>query len=157
VIEKNKEETMSVFRVLLRFAVLVTVAVLLSTCAHQGVAPAAPGNPCLIGGGSDNRNAPIVCVDDTGSTLSVAPDPVTAFDRDAGGQPVMIHWWLKSGGNDLDIDVKPGCVTDKHCENGHCFARTLPKSVKGDVTCKYDVWTTRQPRLDPAIVLTDCC
>ena len=155
---------MSVHRVLLRFAVLATLAVILSACAPYSVAPPpppppppAPGNPCMTSGGSDNRNAPIVCVDDTGSTLSVAPDPVIAFDRDSGGQPVMIQWWLQSGGTDLDIDIKPGCVTDKHCANGHCWAKTLPRTAPGDVTCKYDVWTTRQPRLDPAIVVTVCC
>jgi hypothetical protein len=146
-------------------AVLVGVlsGLFLTTCAvsHSAdVAPAGGGNPCMSGNGSSNRQAPIVCVDDSNRTLTVSPDPVRAHhvlesDRKS---PVMIHWWTRSGTGALQLEIEPGCVAKHQCDSrtGHCWAQTLSKS---GATCKYDVWIEggNHDRLDPTIVVDACC
>ena len=102
------------------------------------------------------RNAPIVCVDDTAATLSVHPDPITAHSvGQSDRQPVVIHWWTRSGSNALQLEIQPGCVTDVTCRGGHCTARTLPATERKQ--CKYDVWTDKHPKLDPEVVIDPCC
>ena len=149
---------MSQVRILLRRILLVAAPLVLATCASQDtLAPSGgSGNPCARGEGTNERSAPIVCVDDTGATLTVNPDPITVYDEGAGRAPVMIHWWTQSGGNTLGIEIQAGCVTDVKCRGGHCSARTLPKDGAG-ARCKYDVWTDRHPRLDPEVIIVDCC
>jgi hypothetical protein len=113
-------------------------------------------NPCKAGAGKADRNAPIVCVDDTADTLSVNPDPISAHSvGEADRQPVVIHWWTRSGGNALNLEIQPGCVTDVKCNGAHCMARTLPVTAR--TQCKYDVWTDKHPKLDPDIVIDPCC
>lgn len=127
--------------------------------AATGLRPARAGNPCADKAGSTDRNAPIVCVDDTGSTLTVSPDPIHLHDVGAADRaPVVIHWHTVSGANDLRVEIEPGCVTETTCAgNGHCRARTLPRTDKTEKRCKYDVWTDKHPRLDPEIVVSPCC
>ena len=154
---------MSEVRIVLRWILLVTAGLVLSTCSasQSSVAPASGGdrlaaNPCNSGLGKADRNAPIVCVDDTAATLSVHPDPITAHSVGAGDrQPVMLHWWTRSGSNALSLEIEPGCVTDVTCRGGHCMARTLPVTERK--RCKYDLWTDKHPRLDPEVVVEPCC
>jgi hypothetical protein len=144
-------------RVLLRWFLLVIVLVALTFCtasSNPSGGTLLRGNPCSSGVGTTESKAPIVCVDDTGATLSVNPDPVTAHGK-VNKVPVMIHWWTRSGGGTLGIDVHPGCVTDVSCSGAHCTARTIP--TPGGARCKYAVWTDTKPKLDPDIVITDCC
>ncbi len=117
------------------------------------------GNPCASKAGSTDRNAPIVCVDDTGATLSVSPDPIRVHDVGAADKmPVVIHWYTVSGANDLHIEMEPGCITDTKCDvAGHCMARTMPRADKTEKRCKYDVWTDKHPRLDPEVIIIPCC
>lgn len=150
-------------RILLRWFLLITAALALGTCSssssNTSVAPGggpSRANPCSGGRGVENRNAPIVCVDDTGGTLSVHPDPIAAHSvGQSDRQAVMIHWWTRSGGNALNIEIQPGCVTDVTCNGSHCSARTLPAVERKQ--CKYDVWTDKHPKLDPDIVVDPCC
>jgi hypothetical protein len=154
---------MSKVRILLRWFLLITAALVISTCqsASDAYAPSPGGgalaaNPCRSGGGKADRNAPIVCVDDSADTLSVDPDPITAHSvGKADRQPVMIHWWTKSGGNALNLEIQAGCVTEVKCNGAHCSARTLPVTERKQ--CKYDVWTDKHPKLDPDIVIDPCC
>lgn len=146
---------MSQVRILLRGFLLITAVLVLTTCAQQS-SVSRLGNPCNAGKGKADRNAPIVCVDDTGATLSVHPDPIAAHSvGQSDRQPVMLHWWTRSGGNTLNLEIQDGCVTDVKCEGGHCTARTLP--TNSQKKCKYDVWTDKHPRLDPDIVVDPCC
>ena len=147
---------MSEVRILLRWFLLVIVLVALTFCTASSSSSGGTllRNPCGTGVGTTESSAPIVCVDDSGATLSVNPDPVTAHGK-VNKVPVMIHWWTRSGGGTLGIDVRPGCVTDVSCSGAHCTARTIP--TPGGARCKYDVWTDTKPRLDPDIVITDCC
>lgn len=142
-------------RNLLRCSMLLVVVFVLSACAQRNLVPA---NPCGTGEGVSNRNAPILCVDDLGGTLSVRPDPIVIHEVDEkDGKPVVVHWFTRSGGNDLRLEIQPGCVTDLRCNGkGHCTARTLPLQG-GEARCKYDVWTDRHPRLDPDMIITRCC
>jgi len=152
---------MSQVRILLRWSLLVTVAFVFTVCSsNSGVDGSGGtqfrGNPCRGGAGKADRNAPIVCVDDSGATLSVDPDPFTVHSYgESDHQPVMIHWWTRSGGNTLSMQMGPGCVTEVNCNGGHCSARTIPTVTAK--TCKYDVWTDRHPRLDPEITIDPCC
>ena len=156
---------MTQVRILLRWFLLATAVLALATCAPTAKGPDDPGlraNPCNTGAGKDDRHAPIVCVDDLGGTLSVNPDPINVHDEGRGsggrgnGEPVIIHWWTRSGTGDLGIQVADGCVTDVNCRGAHCMAKTLPKDGSG-ARCKYDVWTAKHPRLDPEIIIVDCC
>jgi hypothetical protein len=149
-----------------RIVLLLGAVLLVSSCASQqavdGAAAAGPmrGNPCTKKAGSTDRNAPIVCVDDTGSALTVAPDPIRVHDVGASDrQPVVLHWHTVSGSNDLQIEIEPGCVTEMRCDGkGHCMARSLPRGDdRTEKRCKYDVWTDRHPRLDPDVIIVPCC
>jgi hypothetical protein len=154
-------------RIVLRWFLLVPAALVLMTCSsgssNTSVAPGGgsgdtrmAAGPCGGGVGKADRNAPIVCVDDSGGTLKVHPDPIAAHSvGQSSRQPVMLHWWTRSGGNALNIEIQPGCVTDVKCSGGHCSARTLPTTSQ--MKCKYDVWTDKHPRLDPDIVIDPCC
>jgi hypothetical protein len=153
---------MSELRFLPRWIVLFGIALTIAGCAS---APAVDmgggkpfGGPCSSPRGDANRQAPIVCVDDSSRTLVVSPDPVTvddALSRDRKS-PVMMHWFTRSGTGDLQVEIEPGCVAEAKCDGrGHCSARTMPGSTK---SCKYDVWVTgKSERLDPTIVVTTCC
>jgi hypothetical protein len=156
-----------------RHFVLLGVLLFLCTCASQqqqgvvsGGVPSGGAattlrraNPCAGKAGSTDRNAPIVCVDDTGATLSVSPDPIRVHDVGAADRlPVAIHWYTVSGANDLHVEIEPGCVTDTTCDgNGHCMARSTPRGDKTEKRCKYDVWTDKHPRLDPDMIIIPCC
>ena len=151
-------------RILLRSFLLLTAALVFTTCNSSSTTTIAPSpgggtqgrSPCGAGVGVANRNAPIVCVDDTGDTLKVHPDPIGAYAVGEGhGQPVVLHWWTRSGGNTLNLEIQEGCVTDLKCTGGHCTARTLPKESR--TQCKYDVWTDKHPKLDPDIIVDPCC
>jgi len=146
------------------------IVLFLCACAAQHGAPGGghdaaatglrgAGNPCSDRAGSTDRNAPIVCVDDTGSALTVSPDPVRVNDVGAADRaPVMIHWHTVSGTNDLRLEIEPGCVTNTTCDGrGHCSARTVPRDDRSARRCKYDVWTDKHPRLDPDIIIEPCC
>lgn len=143
------------------------IVLFLCSCAAQQATPGGSGttalrgagNPCADRAGTTDRNAPIVCVDDTGSTLTVSPDPIRAHDVGAADRlPVVIHWHTVSGTNDLRLEIEPGCVTNTNCDgNGHCMARTTPRGDRTQKRCKYDVWTDKHPRLDPDIIIEPCC
>lgn len=148
---------MSEVRILLRWFLLVPAALSVLTCASTS-APLEPRmNPCADGAGRKSLRAPIVCVDDTGPRLTVSPDPVVADDRH-GGRPVVIHWWTRSGRGELRIEGVDACLTNVECSGDHCMAKAkdVPET-EAWVRCKYDVWTNEQNRLDPDIVITECC
>lgn len=148
---------MSKVRNLLRWFLLIIAVLALTTCAPSNGSVSRLGNPCSEGAGKADRNAPIVCVDDTGETLSVNPDPITVHDvGKSDRQPVVLHWWTRSGGNVLNVEIADGCVTDVDCKGGHCKAKTRETDASG-ARCKYDVWTDKHPRLDPDIIIVDCC
>ena len=144
---------MSVLRQGSRFFLVCAVVTLISGCTtwinrSTGL--------CAGGGGSSNRQAPIVCVDDSGPVLTLNPEPVTAHDVKKGThQPVTVQWATVSGA-DLWVEMKEeGCVRNMNCNApGRCTAVTIPGAVK---SCKYDVWTTPENRLDPIIIITTCC
>ncbi len=147
-----------------RVVALLVSSLLLFTCASpkapDGGAPAPLSNPCQRGKGNGSPNKPIVCVDDTGATLSVHPDPVIVHDRGASDhKPVVIQWLTVSGRNQLQLSMKEGCIAELSCKGARCVARTIPhaENETGERRCKYDVWTDRHPRLDPDTVIVKCC
>jgi hypothetical protein len=149
---------MSEVRILLRSLLLVPAALVVLTCASTppDLLMMNP-NPCADGAGRKSLRAPIVCVDDTGAMLRVSPDPVVADDRH-GGRPVVIHWWTTSGGGELRIEGVDACLTNVECSGDHCMAKTVDvPEAEAWVRCKYDVWTNAENRLDPDIVITECC
>lgn len=152
---------MSETRVLLRGVVFGVSVLMLAACAQRAaISPARAGGGgglCGDGRGNADRQAPIVCVDDLGATLSVSPDPIVLHDQKKGGsQPVVMQWFTRSGRGDLQIAIEDGCVTEVKCNGkGHCTAKS--RDIDADVRCKYDVWTATHPRLDPDLVVTPCC
>lgn len=151
---------MSVVRLVPRGLALLAVLLVIAGCASQsGGGNPLRGNPCLSGPGSNNRQAPIVCVDDSTRTLSVWPEPVMVHDVAEGDRatPVTVHWFTKSGAGDLQLEIEPGCVSRQQCDGqGHCWAKSVPGASK---RCKYDVWINggNHDRLDPTVVITGCC
>lgn len=151
---------------MIRCLVVLGMCLVAGACATRpasdsGVTPQS-GNPCRPetgSGGSLVIDAPVVCVDDTGATLRVTPDPIVLRDLDkAGGRPVTIHWYTVSGANDLGIEIEPGCVTQLECAGpGHCSAKAVQRPDKTSKRCKYDVWTGKHPRFDPDVIITPCC
>jgi hypothetical protein len=141
-------------------AVLLSIVVIAGCASQKSDTNLAPCG----GRTSADKQAPVVCVDDTRARLSVSPDPVEAHDVLATDRatPVTIHWWTESGTGALGIEMKDrGCVTGLQCETGHCWAQTIPRAAAGTATgkknCKYDVWTTPTNRLDPTVVVGNCC
>lgn len=137
----------------------ILVVLVIAACSSRPYNPGGSTQP--FGGGcasgSSNPQAPIVCVDDTGTTLSVDPDPVRPDDVQ-GGVPINLVWKTKSGGGDLRIEMKSNaCVKNLNCNgNGQCTSQVIRAST---ATCKYDVWIQggTQPRLDPTVVIQPCC
>lgn len=150
-----------------RYLTVLAVTLVLCACAAQQgggpndtITPITPSQagPCAGKTGTADRRAPIVCVDDTGSTLTVSPDPVHVHDESAAGAPIVIQWHTVSGANDLQVEIEEGCVTTVRCPRpGHCTALTRPHDEKTQKRCKYDVWTDKHPRLDPEIIIDPCC
>jgi hypothetical protein len=147
-----------------RVLVLLVSMFVIAGCAssknsgNTGLAGCGGGTP------SADKQAPVVCVDDSGARLSVSPDPVEVHDvlESDRATPVTIHWWTQSGGGDLRIEMKDsGCVAGLHCETGHCWANTIPRAAAGTAagkkSCKYDVSTTPSNKLDPTVVVGNCC
>jgi len=153
---------MSVTRSLSRVVILLLVAGCASRGAVDNMQP--PGimrsSPCGANSrGEANRQAPIVCVDDSARTLTVSPDPVVVHDALEADRnaPVVVHWFTTSGTGNLQVEIEPGCVEAQRCDgNGHCSARSVPHSA---ARCKYDVWIDdgQHDRLDPTIVISPCC
>lgn len=151
---------MSEVRPVPRFVALVGSAILIAVCATR-----APGakplrvNPCESGKAKENKQAPIVCVDDSARTLVVSPDPVVMHEVKSSDRktPVTVQWLTKSGTGDVQIRIDPGCVDKKACDGkGKCSAETVPGPKR---ECKYDVWITGggHDRLDPTVVVDACC
>ena len=150
---------MSEVRLPLRVCILLSAAVLIGTCRSADDRSIIGGGPCSTMAGDANRNAPIVCVDDSSRLLKVSHETIVAHHVAASDKkPVVVQWFTKSGGGDLQIDIRPGCVTDLKCDGrGHCKAKTVP--VDKETRCKYDVWITgdKHDRLDPDVVVVPCC
>lgn len=156
-----------------RWPLALSLLILAAACAHttQPAVPERSPRPAALveqpGGcppAVNRPEAPIVCVDDTGDKLSVSPETVYAFDRhpqDKG--PVNVLWFTRSGAGDLRIEFADDhCVGKVWCnpKTGHCRAKTLPLEGKTESEpCKYDVWIEngRQPRMDPYVVIRECC
>lgn len=152
---------MSEVRLVPRYVVLFASALLIAVCAAR-LAPPKPiaANPCATGKAAENKQAPIVCIDDSARTLVAYPDPVIVNDvlEKDHKTPVTVQWFTKSGKGDVEVRVEPGCFKKKECNKaGKCWAETEPGSK---ARCKYDVWIegdTKHDRLDPVVVITTCC
>lgn len=155
---------------------LLLLSFFLLTCATQpapdagasasgtGPAPsqiAAETGPCGNGQGDENRDRPIVCVDDSADALTVNPDPVRVHEvmsTDRRTRPV-IQWWTRSGGN-LRVEFKDaGCVRNINCNGNHCRANVEGRLEAGatEKRCKYDVIVDGHPTLDPDTIIVGCC
>ena len=142
-----------------RLLTLLVASIFIATCAQHSHAPAASGfagNPCSSGNGVANREAPIVCIDDTNAKLTVNPDPVMVWHKTPAGAPVTIQWFTKSGGGAIQFRWhKTTCVMNEVCTSGRCTAQT--RSTSTGETCKYDVMLPGHDTLDPEVVVGGCC
>jgi hypothetical protein len=149
-------------RTVTRGVALLSAALVLAGCAaHRTPDPTyLRGNPCASGRVAENRQAPIVCIDDSARTLVAYPDPVFVHDVMEGDRttPVTVQWLTKSGRGNVQVEMQSGCIEKKECNRaGKCTA----KAIKGaNKRCKYDVWIEGDDdhdRLDPVVVITTCC
>jgi hypothetical protein len=155
---------MSVVRLAPRLLALLVCILLIAGCAAQGNANRSGptelvANPCADGTPPMNKQAPIVCVDDSARVLKVSPDPVIVHDVNAADRktPVPIQWFTTSGTGDVKVRIDSGCVARESCNGkGKCTAETVPGAKK---ECKYDVWITggKHDKLDPTVVVEGCC
>ena len=157
---------MSEVRMVPRLLALLVATLLIAGCAatpadNSGASSSMPlrANPCASGAPPMNKQAPIVCIDDSSRKLVVSPDPVVVHDVSVSDRktPVGVQWFTKSGTGDVQVAIEPGCVDKKSCNgNGKCTAETVPGAKK---RCKYDVWITggAHDRLDPTVVVDPCC
>jgi hypothetical protein len=151
-----------------RLLALLVATLLIAGCAANnasstGASSSMPlrANPCASGAPPMNKQAPIVCVDDTQRTLAVFPEPIHVHDgkSEDRSKPVPIQWYTKSGTGDVHVQMGPACesVKVKGCSGGgKCEAETTPGKM---APCKYDVWITggKHDRLDPTIIIDPCC
>lgn len=160
---------MSEVRMVPRLLALLVATLLIAGCAatpadNGGASSSMPlrgSNPCASGPPKMDKQAPIVCVDDTQRTLTVFPEPVHVHDgkSEDRSQPVAIEWYTKSGTGDVHVQMGPACesVKVKGCNgSGKCEAETTPGKM---APCKYDVWITggKHDRLDPTVIVDPCC
>jgi len=147
---------MSEVRHLPRLLCLFVLSLLLMTCAARPNQGFSRTNPCAGGKGVASHGGPVVCIDDSATTLSVNPDPVTVWDADASGNPVTVQWFTKSGTGDPQITWKSdACMEPTACASGKCNGKTK-KGATGK-RCKYNIDLAGHPSLDPDVVLTPCC
>jgi hypothetical protein len=146
-----------------RLLALLVATLLIAGCAaaYDSAPEQKPlrANPCASGTPAMNKQAPIVCIDDSARKLVVSPDPVIVHDVNAMDRkkPVAVEWYTKSGSGDVQVSIEPGCVDKKACDGkGKCAAETVPGAKK---QCKYDVWITggRHDKLDPTVIVDPCC
>ena len=159
---------MSELQMVPRLLALLVATLLIAACAaHHAPDPGGSrptdlrANPCASGTPPMNKQAPIVCIDDSARTLIVSPDPVHVHDVDATDRtsPVGVQWFTKSGTGDVHVRIDHGCVDKKSCDGkGKCSAETVP-GAKQKKECKYDVWITggKHDKLDPTVVVEPCC
>jgi hypothetical protein len=153
---------MSEVRMVPRLLALLVATLLIAGCAASNNVPAPMplvANPCAHGTPPMNKQAPIVCIDDSARKLVVSPDPVIVHDVNASDRKtaVAVEWYTKSGTGDVHVRIDPGCVDKQSCNgNGKCAAETVPGAKKA---CKYDVWITGggHDKLDPTVIVDPCC
>ncbi len=140
-----------------KLLVILGSSVLITTCAsrpqHPSLGPCAGANP--------HPDRPIICVDDSSEVLRVVPDSVKLHDVVSTAKHLSpgILWFTKSGRGDLEIRFKDeSCVRDMKCQRGHCTGHAARlDSVQEQKACKYDVFLTGHPPLDPEVVIVRCC
>lgn len=153
------------------FLVLLIAALFIAGCARMqpsSPSPAGPSPsnaaPSFVAGGCravKNADAPIVCIDDSATTLRVDPDPFRIHETPspAGTAPPTVQFFTMSGKGDLRVVFKDNeCVRNVTCAGGRCTA-IASKLDPGETEqrCKYDVQLTGHPTLDPDGILIGCC
>jgi hypothetical protein len=131
------------------------VVALLSGCASSGDGTAM-ANQCTKG--KQHPERPIVCVDNTGSALSIHPrEDLVVFDRASNGAPVTILFFTKSGTGNLKIIDKDDCLDEQeHTPEGMARIK-VTKAGGSETRCKYDIELAGFETLDPFIVVKPCC
>lgn len=119
------------------------------------------GHGCTVG--STRPERPIVCINNTGSELSVDPERVVAFDEypKDSGRPMKILFFTKTGTGNFKIIEKNGnCIASQECVENAGLCRVTVVDVKDgeeDKQCDYDIEMAGFPRMDPQIVIKNCC
>lgn len=113
--------------------------------------------------GSREPTAPMVCIDNTGSKLSVDPPRVEAFEEypKNSGQPMVILFFAKTGTPKFDLIEKKGnCIARQDCVQSAGLCRvTVVRLKEGEKErkCEYDIVMPGFPPMDPEILIKTCC
>jgi hypothetical protein len=148
-------------KVPLRSLAVLVLLVIAGCKSRDRVNPVAPA-----GCGNANHDTPVVCVDGSGSTISVIPDSVRVWNVGSSDHvtPPTIQWITRGGGGNLQIAMKDeGCVEKPDCNGkGHCGAKVMGGLGVGATAgtelkrCRYTV-TLDGRVLDPDAVVVGCC
>jgi hypothetical protein len=151
---------MSATRLVSRCLLLLVLAALAACKSSHAVGPhTRPVCP----GSNDDRQSPVVCIDDAGGKLSFLPEPVVIHNvkHDDPTAPVPITFFALTRSRRLNVvPVDAGCVTTPVCNGPRCSAESIPTQNTLKV-CKYEVWldkgTATELHEDPIIIITGCC
>ena len=107
-------------------------------------------------------HAPIVCVDNTGSALSVDPYRVVAYDEypKDSGRPVVILFVTQEKPAEFKLVEKTsGCIEKQNCVTSAGLCQVTVKRLGGapGKVCEYGIEMVGFPTMDPEIKLKPCC
>jgi hypothetical protein len=139
-------------RVLVPVALL---AVLLAGCGSWR--SMGSGHACTVGD-MDPMN-PIVCIDNTGTTLKAYPETIEVFDRQVDQKPVKILFFTRTGTGNPKIKPQGDCLEKVDHPVGRAIGhvKKLGDTTSGDKRCKYDIELSGFEPLDPFIIVKPCC
>jgi hypothetical protein len=112
---------------------------------------------------------PVVCIDDVSdpSHPKVSNKEIHAAKWNAAKGPVYITWKSQSG-NAIDMRIYKDPIKDvecykpklssKDCDGDSCTFEVNPDAPRGNsAKCRYDVWLKGGPKVDPVVIVDECC
>ena len=152
-----------------RFVLPLVVAGTVFAGGCTSALPGGRGHQCTVG--SKKPEAPIVCIDNTGTKLSVDPYRVVAFDEypKNSGRPMVILFFTKTGTGNFKIiekkretgnnEADESCIAEQHCVAGEGLCRIIVPRLKDQKArvCLYDIEMAGFPPMDPEIEVRPCC
>lgn len=154
---------MSEMRLVPRCLAVAVFAAIITACSSSHHSQDHGSGRPVCPGAVDDRQGPVICVDDTGSALTFLPDPAVIHDvkHDDANAAVPIRWFVRTPGRKLEVEmVDPDCVDAPTCAGPQCMSQSR-KGQKDPKICKYNVWVDRgeadEMYRDPTVIITGCC
>jgi hypothetical protein len=107
--------------------------------------------------------APMLCVDDTTTTLRVDPESISVVKHNRAMQPTLVNWFTMSGTHTLRLTANVGsslddCFSFYYCSGAHCIA-VMNVNAPAGKSCSYtaSLVETGYRQADPIIHVDTCC